>query len=415
MAFDPRQVLAAVLTFTMFAMLANMIKRDHLDSVHPTVHETNKASDNSLASVTKGDDGPWKEDGFTLKPCWDKPVLQETDEIPGYVTFSLSNGPEYHVSQIADAVVVARYLRATLVIPDIRGSKPSDKRSFEDVYDVENFIASLKGVVKVVKSQPSDVSARNLAVVKIPNRVTEEHIAENVEPVFRTKGNVRISTYFPSVNMKKTKEKKTNADSIACLAMFGTLEPQSGIREVVDSMIDRLKTISRKSNGQFVAVDLRLDILEKKGCHKDSGSPGSKSCYGPQEIALFLRKIGFDKDITVYVTQTRWDSSLDALKDFFPKTYTKEAIMPVDKRDEFLNSETSEFEKVIDFYISSESDVFVPAISGLFYANVAGRRIASGRSQILVPADIPDSSASSEDFISHYVSKKNHFAYSCFC
>lgn len=196
-------------------------------------------------------------------------------------------------------------------------------RSFEDVYDVENFIASLKGVVKVVKSQPSYVSARNLAVVKVPNRVTEEHIAENVEPVFRTKGNLRISTYFPSVNMKKTKEKKTSADSIACLAMFGTLEPQSGIREVVDSMIDHLKTVSRKSNGQFVAVDLRLDILEKKGCHKDSGSPGSKSCYGPQEIAMFLRKIGFDKDTTVYVTQTRWDSSLDALKDFFPKTYTK--------------------------------------------------------------------------------------------
>ncbi|XP_073285221.1 protein MANNAN SYNTHESIS-RELATED 1-like isoform X1 [Primulina huaijiensis] len=392
-----------------------MIKRDHFDSVHPTVHETNKASDNSLASVTKGDDGPWKEDGVTLKPCWEKPVLpEETDEMHGYATFSLTNGPEYHVSQIADAVVVARYLGATLVIPDIRGSKPGDKRSFEDVYDVEKFIASLEGVVKVVKSQPSDVSARNLAVVKVPNRVTEEHIAENVEPVFRTKGNVRISTYFPSVNMKKTKE-KTSTDSIACLAMFGTLEPQSGIREVVDSMIDRLKSASRKSNGQFVAVDLRVDILEKKGCHKDNGSPGSKSCYGPQEIALFLRKIGFNKDTTVYVTQTRWDSRLDALKDFFPKTYTKEAIMPMDKKDEFLDSETSEFEKVIDFYISSESDVFVPAISGLFYANVAGRRIAFGRNQILVPTDIPDSSASSEDFISHYVSKKNHFAYSCFC
>lgn len=30
--------------------------------------------------------------------------------------------------QIADAVVVARYLRATLVVPDIRGRKPGDKR-----------------------------------------------------------------------------------------------------------------------------------------------------------------------------------------------------------------------------------------------------------------------------------------------
>ncbi|KAL2462419.1 O-fucosyltransferase family protein [Forsythia ovata] len=414
MAVDPRHLLAGVLTVTMFVMLGHMIKRDHFDSVQPPVHETKRASENGLVSVTKGGDGPWKEDGLTLKPCWDKPALEEAGEVHGYVTFSLTNGPEYHVSQIADAVVVARHLRATLVLPDIRGSKPGDKRNFEDIYDVKKFITSLDGVVKVVKSQPSNVSSRNLAVVRVPNRVTENHIAEYVEPIFRTKGNLRLVTYFPSVNMKKTGE-KTKTDSTACLAMFGTLEPQTEVLEVVNSMIDRLRTLSRKSNGQFVAVDLRVDILEKKSCHKNGGALGSKSCYNPQEVTLFLRKIGFNKDTTVYVTQSKWDSSLGALKDFFPKTYTKEAIMPMDKKDKFLNSGASEFEKVIDFYISSESDVFVPAISGLFYANVAGKRIASGRNQILVPANIPGSSATSADFISHYVSRKNHFAYSCFC
>ena len=88
--------------------------------------------------------------------------------------------------------------------------------------------------------------------------------------------------------------------------------------------------------------------------------------------------------------------------------------MPVEKKEKYLNSETSEFEKVIDFYICSQSDIFVPAISGLFYANVAGKRSASGRTQILVPANMPGS-ASAADFISPYVSKKNHLAYSCFC
>ncbi|KAL3632814.1 hypothetical protein CASFOL_025798 [Castilleja foliolosa] len=413
MAVDPRQILAGVLTMTMFVMIGNMIKRDHFDDAPPTVHDINKTSKNGLASVANGADEPWKEDGLTLKPCWQKPVLEEADESKGYVTFSLTNGPEYHVSQISDAVVVARYLRAILVIPDIRGSNTGDKRNFEDVYDVDKFIASLDGVVKVVKSQPTELSSRNLAVVKVPNRVTEEHISDNIEPIFRSKGNVRLVTYFPSVNMKKNKE-KTSTDSIACLATFGTLEPQSEVREVVDSIIDRLKTVSRKSNGQFVAIDLRIDILEKKGCHKN-GASGSKSCYGPQEIALFLKKIGFEKDTTVYVTQTKWHSSLDALKDFFPKTYTKDSIMPMEKKDKFLNSDTSEYEKVIDYYICSESDVYVPAISGLFYANVAGMRIASGRTKILVPENIAGSSAASEDFISHYVTKKNHFAYSCFC
>ncbi|CAK9146075.1 unnamed protein product [Ilex paraguariensis] len=286
-------------------------------------------------------------------------------------------------------------------------------RNFEEIYDVEKFIKSLDGVVSVAKYQPAEVSTRNLGAVRVPNRVTEDHIAENIEPVFREKGNIRLATYFPSVNMKKS-EQKSNIDSVACLAMFGTLELQPDVHEVVDSMIERLRTLSRKSDGQFIALDLRVDILEKKGC-KVNGNSGLKSCYSPEEIGLYLRKIGFNKDTTIYLTQSRWDSSLDALKDFFPKTYTKEGIMPMDKKAKFLDSDSSEFEKVIDFYICSQSDVFVPAISGLFYSNVAGKRIASGKTQILVPANIPGSSASAADFISPYVSKKNHLAYSCFC
>lgn len=89
--------------------------------------------------------------------------------------------------------------------------------------------------------------------------------------------------------------------------------------------------------------------------------------------------------------------------------------MPMDKKQQFLDAEAPTLEEVIDFYICSESDVFVPATSGLFYANVAGKRIASGRTQILVPADISAASASPEKYLSHYVTKKNHLAYSCFC
>jgi hypothetical protein len=89
--------------------------------------------------------------------------------------------------------------------------------------------------------------------------------------------------------------------------------------------------------------------------------------------------------------------------------------MPADKKAKFLESEDSEFEKVIDFYMCSQSDVFVPAISGLFYANIAGKRIASGKTQILVPSDIPGSSAAVTSHFSPYISKKNHMAHSCYC
>ena len=89
--------------------------------------------------------------------------------------------------------------------------------------------------------------------------------------------------------------------------------------------------------------------------------------------------------------------------------------MPADKKAKFLSSENYEFEKVIDFYICSQSDVFVPSVSGLFYANAVGKRIASGKSQILVLAQVTVSSALNFSFISPYISRKNHFAYSCFC
>ncbi|KAF5451895.1 hypothetical protein F2P56_026954 [Juglans regia] len=417
MGVDLRQVVAAVLTLTMFVMLGNMIKRDHFDSVEEKfpggARDVDLDMDEGAVSISRKSGGLWKEDGQQLKQCWNKPILDDVELTDGFVTFSLTNGPEYHVSQITDAVVVARYLGATLVLPYIRGSKPGDERSFGDIYDVEKFINSLDRVVRVAKDLPAKISKRNLAVVKVPNRVTEEFIVEHVEPVYKLKGNIRLATYFPSVNMKKS-PKKGSSDSVACLAMFGTLQLQPEIQEVVDSMIERLRTLSRKTDGQFIAVDLRVDMLEKKNCH-ENGDAGTRSCYNAQEVAGFLRKMGFDKDTPVYLTESRWQSSLDALKDLFPKTYTKESIMPADKRTKFLDSEGSEYEKVIDFYVCSESDVFVPAISGLFYSNVAGKRIVAGRTQILVPANIRESSASASGFITPYVSKKNHLAYSCFC
>uniref|UniRef100_A0A7N0U0D0 O-fucosyltransferase family protein n=1 Tax=Kalanchoe fedtschenkoi TaxID=63787 RepID=A0A7N0U0D0_KALFE len=414
MGFDCRQVVAGFLTITMFVMLGNMIKRDHFDSVHVRLSETSDGFTDTSKSLDKTIakfDAAWKEETGELKPCWTKPDSDDVEESKGYVTFSLTNGPEYHVWQIADAVVVARSLGATLVLPDIRGSKAGERRTFGEIYDVKKFIKSLDGVVRVAKSLPGDVG--KIAAVQVPNRVTEDYIAEHIEPVYRKKGNIRLSTHFRSVNMKKS-DTKGNLDSVACLAMFGTLELQPAVQEVVDSMVERLRTLSRKSDGHFVAIDLRVEVLESKGCQESEGSE-AKSCYDGMEIADFLQKTGFDRSTTIYLTQTVWHSSLDPLKEFFPKTYTKEGIMPADKKLKFLSENSVEFQEAIDFYICAESDVFVPAISGLFYANVAGKRIAAGKTQILVPATIPGKSAPADEFLSHYITKKNHFAYSCYC
>lgn len=88
--------------------------------------------------------------------------------------------------------------------------------------------------------------------------------------------------------------------------------------------------------------------------------------------------------------------------------------MPADKKAKFLNANSPEFAKIIDFHICTQSDVFLPAVSGWFYTNVVGRRIASGNTQILVPSKTTYSS-SPGGYISPYISRKSHSAYSCFC
>ncbi|CAN7104923.1 unnamed protein product [Brassica rapa subsp. narinosa] len=407
MGVDLRQIVAAILTITMFVMLGQMLHRDYFDAVQEKVE--GDAHDiefhGSKVAVVEGTKGPWMHDSHDLKPCWSISSSDEAVSSKGYVTFSLTNGPEYHISQITDAVMVAKHLGATLVLPDIRGSKPGDEMNFDDIYDVDKFVKSLESVVKVVKKLPSHVSLRDIAIVKVPTRVAEDYIKEHIDPIFKSKGNIRVTTYFPSVNLRKT-SLDGETDPVSCLAMFGSLELQPGVSDLVESMIQRLK----KSGGRFVAIDLRVEILEKKNCRV-----GSKTCYNAQEIALFLRKLGFESDTTIYLTQPRWESSLNILKDIFPKTFTKEAIMPASKKSKYLELENSEYENVIDFYISSRSDVFVPAIPGLFYANTVGKRIALGKPQVLVPAEISGTSGLSTDYISPYISKKNHLAYSCFC
>jgi len=90
-------------------------------------------------------------------------------------------------------------------------------------------------------------------------------------------------------------------------------------------------------------------------------------------------------------------------------------IIPADKKGEFLRSGGVELQRALDFHVCSQSDAFVPAIPGLFYGNVAGKRIPAGRNQILVPSQVQSSSTSAADFVSNYISEKNHWAYSCHC
>ena len=177
----------------------------------------------------------------------------------------------------------------------------------------------------MAKNHPAKVSSGNLTIVRVPHGVSESYVASNIEPLFRKRRNLRLETYFPTLTMTKV-EKTGYLDSYSCLAMFETLQLKSGIQEMVDLMVERLRTLSWTSNGRFIAVDFHVEMLERKDCRENEGT-GIKRCYNAQEIGEFLKKIGFSSDTTIYLSQSRWHSSLDALRDIYPKTYTKVSLL----------------------------------------------------------------------------------------
>ena len=194
-------------------------------------------------------------------------------------------------------------------------------RSFGEIYNEKKFVKSLDGIVRIAKYRPPQLSVEKLTAVRVPNRVSEAYIATNIEPLFKTKGNLSLETHFPSSTTMNAKEFEY-FDSLSCLAMFGTLELQSELKQVVGLMVERLRALSRKSNGPFVAVDLRVEMLENKEC-RESNDFGKLWCYNAVEVGEFLKGIGFHRNTTIYLTQSGWTSLLDPLRQSYPKTYTK--------------------------------------------------------------------------------------------
>ncbi|KAJ3679468.1 hypothetical protein LUZ60_017479 [Juncus effusus] len=421
MAVDPRQLVAGFLTLSMFVMVGNMIKRDHFDTIEVNLSDTTgvkvdviKVEEQKFTKISKVTTMPVKDTASQkIKQCFVKPSQRSLLQSEGFVTFTLTSGPEYHILQVTDAVLIANYLGASLVLPTIRGNELGVKRKFQDMYHLEKFMTSLDGIVKVVNELPAEFASKRPTIIRVPNRVSQQFIENNIKPIFQTSNYVHLSIVFPSISLKKRENQNTDMDLVACQAMFHSLELKSDLMDVVNRMLERLKALSMKNEGQFVAVDLRGDMLGKRSCKVNRG--GRKSCYDASEITGFLKKLGFGEDSVIYLTETWWHDGLNPLKEAFPKTYTKDDIIPAEKKGQFLKSGNEELRRALDFHICSNSDTFVPAISGLFYGNVAGQRIISGRTRILVPYQMTGSSVSESDFISSYVSKKTHLAYSCMC
>ncbi|CAA0807604.1 O-fucosyltransferase family protein [Striga hermonthica] len=284
----------------------------------------------------------------------------------GYLLIATSGGLNQQRTGITDAVVVARILNATLVVPELdHHSYWKDDSDFVNIFDVDWFISYLSKDVPIVKRVP--------------------------EKVMR-------SMDKPPYTMRVPRKS----------------EPDYYLEQVLPILLRRRKLVTRmrKMAKRFVAVHLRFepDMLAFSGCYFGGGdkernelaeirkrwetlpelSPDEERTRGkcpltPHEIGLLLRALEFDNNTYLYVASGEiygGEETLRPLKELFPNFYTKETLASEELKSLLPYSSRL---AAVDYIVCDESDVFVTNNNGNMAKILSGRRRYMGHKRTIRP------------------------------
>ncbi|KAF6141631.1 hypothetical protein GIB67_001183 [Kingdonia uniflora] len=311
-------------------------------------------------------------------------------------------------TQITDAVVVARILNATLVVPELdHHSFWKDDSDFVDIFDVNWFISSLAKDVTVVKRIPDRVM-RSMEkppyTSRVPRKSTPDYYLDQVLPLLLRRSAVQLTKF----DYRLANNLDEELQKLRCRVNYHALRFTKPIRELGQNIVTRMRMMDKR----FIAIHLRFepDMLAFSGCYYGGGdkernelgeirkrwvtlpdlSPEGERKRGkcpltPHEVGVMLRALGFKNDSYLYVASGEiygGEETLQPLRDLFPNFYTKEMLANEELKP-FLPF--SSRLAAIDYIVCDESDVFVTNNNGNMAKILAGRRRYMGHKRTIRP------------------------------
>ncbi|XVF87788.1 hypothetical protein PTKIN_Ptkin18bG0149100 [Pterospermum kingtungense] len=120
------------------------------------------------------------------RPCADQRNWEPNDGKNGYIMITANGGMNQQRVAVCNAVVVARLLNATLVVPKFMYSSVwKDVSQFSDIYQEEHFINYLTPDIRIVKELPEELKSLDLEA--IGSVVTDVDIRKESKPSFYLK------------------------------------------------------------------------------------------------------------------------------------------------------------------------------------------------------------------------------------
>ncbi|KAG8065768.1 hypothetical protein GUJ93_ZPchr0004g38666 [Zizania palustris] len=317
-----------------------------------------------------------------------------------YLMIATSGGLNQQRTGIIDAVVAARILNATLIIPKLdQKSFWKDASDFSDIFDVELFISSLSDDVKIIQQVPDRNGKRQYPYkMRVPRKCTPKCYESRVLPALLKKHVVQLTKFDYRVSNRL----ETNLQKLRCRVNYHALQFTDPIFKMGEMLVQRMRAKSRR----FIALHLRFepDMLAFSGCYFGGGeierrelsymqasNPDRERRHGkcpltPEEVGLMLRALGFGKDVHIYVASGDvygGEETLAPLKSLFPNFHSKETLASKEELAPFFSF--SSRMAALDYIVCDRSDVFVTNNNGNMARMLAGRRRYFGHKRTIRP------------------------------
>ncbi|KAK7346731.1 hypothetical protein VNO80_21254 [Phaseolus coccineus] len=326
----------------------------------------------------------------------------------GYLLIATSGGLNQQRTGITDAVVAARILNATLVVPELdHHSFWKDDSDFANIFDVNWFITYLAKDITIIKRVPDKIM-RSMEkppyTMRVPRKSEPEYYLDQVLPILLRRRVLQLTKF----DYRLANNLDDELQKLRCRVNYHALRFTKPIRELGQRVVMKM----RKMASRYVAVHLRFepDMLAFSGCYFGGGekerhelgeirkrwttlpdlSPDGERKRGkcpltPHEVGLMLRALGFTNDTYIYVASGEiygGDETMEPLKNLFPNIYTKEMLAEEELKPFLPYSSRL---AAIDYIVCDESNVFVTNNNGNMAKILAGRRRYMGHKRTIRP------------------------------
>ncbi|KRH02015.1 hypothetical protein GLYMA_17G010400v4 [Glycine max] len=180
--------LIAFLAFVFFHNWFMLLRLQHQPD--PIPKPTLRSSSVSLSLQNKREPKDLWQEPFvpasSWRPCADQRNWEPNEGKNGYILVTANGGINQQRVAVCNAVVVARLLNSTLVIPKFMYSSVwRDVSQFSDIYQEEHFINYLTPDIRIVRELPKELQSLDLEAIS--SVVTDVDMEKEAKPSFYLK------------------------------------------------------------------------------------------------------------------------------------------------------------------------------------------------------------------------------------